>query len=178
MIMNYRYFRSSRLGLALMVVATGCLSVPAAEAAEPGYNSTFHREPQGPIFKTLDALAGGIESILERTVLSRRKTGSCDAAGCDAIGCDDACDAVTLQQLEPLPRRGIAPGQPLRRPLPQVPADRRVGPPVLSSEKGWIESFTPSPPSSIHGQPRPATPQNQHYDTLPDPFLDDPQYSR
>lgn len=89
--MQYRQDWTKRIGLALVVAATGSLAADTAEAA--GHKG---RSGHGPIFKTLDALAGGIEAVLERTVLSGRK-----ASACDAAGCDDACDHGTLQQFDP-----------------------------------------------------------------------------
>src|SRR5690606_10058774 len=64
MIMQYRQDWTKRIGLALVVAATGSLAADTAEAA--GHKG---RSGHGPIFKTLDALAGGIEAVLERTVL-------------------------------------------------------------------------------------------------------------
>ncbi len=93
--MQYRQDWTKRIGLALVVAATGSLAADTAEAA--GHKGrSGHGHTHGPIFKTLDALAGGIETVLERTVLSGRKS-----SACDAVGCDDACDHGTLQQLDP-----------------------------------------------------------------------------
>jgi len=91
--MQYRQNWTKRIGLALVVAAAG--SIAADTAAAAGHKGRSGHGHHGPIFKTLDALAGGIESVLERTVLSGRKSSACDAAGCD-----DACDHGTLQQLD------------------------------------------------------------------------------
>jgi hypothetical protein len=195
MINHYRRLGIGRLGLTLVVTAAGCLSVPSAEAAGPNRSSDGWT-PQGPIFRTLDALAGGIETVLQRTVLSRR-----NSSGCDALGCDDACDQLTLQQLEPRQHQGVPPqyapqppghsvmptepphpfsdmqslpyGQAPPRALPRVPTDQRFHQPAYANEERWHEGFAP-PPSNRNGQPQQTVPPQQ-YDSLPNPFLDDPQ---
>lgn len=73
--------------------------------------------PDGPIFKTLDALAGGIEKL---TGLDQCPSSGCDSGcGCDAgpSGCDDACDAAMIQELSapvyvPAPSYSPTPAQP------------------------------------------------------------------
>jgi hypothetical protein len=81
-------------GWLVIAAAFGCLSdAPAAKGSDGP--TIFNRKPSGPIFKTLDALAGGIELVLEKTVLGHSKT----KRGCDAQSCDDGCDAIMLHEL-------------------------------------------------------------------------------
>lgn len=117
--MQYRQDWTKRIGLALVIAATGSLAADTAEAA--GHQGrSGHGHTHGPIFKTLDALAGGIESVLERTVLSGRKS-----SACDAISCDDACDHGTLQLLDPYWASGVndvqAPKSSSDEPAPRAP---------------------------------------------------------
>jgi hypothetical protein len=184
--MNYRHCWSRRVGMPLIIAAALCWS-PAAEAG--GHGSGW--QPQGPIFKTLDALAGGIESVLRRTGVTAGQRAACDGIGCDAIRCDDGCDHTTLRQLEghPLPSMGHGPSvqskfqaaQPLPRSaeplqaLPRVPTDRSD----LSAQDSWIDSFVPSPPSGQSAQPPRVAPRSPASPSgLPNPFLDDPQSRR
>ncbi len=171
--MQYRQYWTKRIGLALVVAATGSLATDSAEAA--GHKGrSGHGQPQGPIFKTLDALAGGIESVLERTVLSGRKSSACDAAGCD-----DACDHGTLQQLDAYWSPGASYGQgPMSfsdESTPQIPqayaqphsygqpqAQPSSAPPVpngSSTSNGLVPSrpLAPSPQSVPSIQPVPRT---------------------
>ena len=87
--------QGKRWGLSALAATVCCLGGPASSFAGDG-PSLFGRKPSGPIFKTLDAFAGGIELVLEKTVLRHGK----GKHGCDSISCDDGCDAITLHELE------------------------------------------------------------------------------
>lgn len=184
--------QAKRWGSVALVATMGCLANTAISHAGDG-PQMFSRQPSGPIFKTLDTFAGGIEFVLEKTVLGHGKK----KKGCDAQSCDDGCDAVTLHQLnmhhngnvavpqaiEPLP----PPSGPMHSmPTESVPPIMDVEPtfdrpirksvpqpmPELSTDDGWIDSFAPSTPSrnAAPGRRAPAAD-----DALPNPFEDDPQ---
>lgn len=87
--------QGKRWGLSALAATVCWIGGPAAAFAGDGPGA-FGRKPQGPIFKTLDAFAGGIELVLEKTVLSSGK----GKRGCDSQSCDDGCDAITLHQLD------------------------------------------------------------------------------
>lgn len=128
--MTVRQGRSWRL---LAVAATlGFLGdAPISRAADGP--SIFNRKPSGPIFKTLDAFAGGIELVLEKTVLGHSKP----KRVCDSQSCDDGCDAVMLHELN-LPRGSKVavpeayPSDPPEPPMHSMPADS--APPMVQIE--------------------------------------------
>ena len=125
------------------------------------------------IFKSLDAIAGGIEKAL----------GLEKSSGCDALGCDDACDAANMQDLmmpmhpAEIPMNGhSAPA--LSAPIvttphvsapPSAPIDvRPMGPPAYHSPRA-----VPSGPSAT--QPMaPAQPAVPSGPSLGAPGMDAP----
>lgn len=152
-----------------------------------GYGREYEswRPPQwrpGPIYQTLDAVAGGIEKLFR---LDRRSAphGARRPGGDSA--CDDGCDAATLLLIDsggglPLPL-DPADDRDLSEPLePFEPDVRRTPPP-----SGVAPSVRPSPPRTRPLPPppgRPAVPpppQRQEpdggsiFDALGDPFEDD-----
>jgi hypothetical protein len=148
-IMNHRRFRISRLGLPLVVAAAGCVTSTTADARGPRLGSgAGPGAPQGPIFKTLDAMAGGIEYVLERTVLAQRTQRR--SSSCDAIGCDDACDHLTLQQLEPM---AIGGPQGQRMPHPHLQGAAPLQHPG---------DFSHGDDQHLHAQPMHAHPMHAH----------------
>ena len=133
----------------------------------------------GPIYQTLDAVAGGIEKLFR---LDRRSAGHGARWPGGDSGCDDACDAATLLLIEsgggsPRP---LAPGDDRDRPGPLVPDVRQAPAPG-----GAAPSVRPSPPRTRPlppppGQPAvPPPPPRQDpdggsiFDALGDPFEDD-----
>lgn len=87
--------QGKRWGLSALAATICCFHLPATSHAGDG-PSIFTKKPNGPLFKTLDAFAGGIEHVLEKTVLRHGK----GKQGCDSQSCDDGCDAIMLHQLE------------------------------------------------------------------------------
>ncbi len=87
--------QGKRWGLSALAATVCWIGGPVASLAGDG-PSVFGWKPQGPILKTLDAFAGGIELVLEKTLLSNGKS----RRGCDSPSCDDGCDAITLHQLD------------------------------------------------------------------------------
>ena len=91
------------------------------------------------IYKSLDALAGGIEKVL----------GLDKSCGCDEFGCDDACDAATMQELMMMP---VEPMQ-----LPSVTHSHSTpSAPVLAAP------HVPAPPSGPPVDVRPMGPPAYH----------------
>lgn len=142
----------------LLAMATmfGCVGSAANLAAADGPN-VFNRQPSGPIFKTLDALAGGIEMVLEKTVLGHSKA---NRGSCDSQACDDGCDAIMLHELN-LPRSSkiavpeayqpLSPSESLMDPVavPSAPSMRQVDPtfdrPMRKTLPRPMPESTPSP---------------------------------
>jgi len=83
-----------RNATAALIATVVCLS-PGGNLQAGNGGGIFGGDPRGPVFKTLDVVAGGIESVLERTVLAGGKA----KRGHSSPACDDACDAATLHQL-------------------------------------------------------------------------------
>ncbi|MGV3486670.1 MAG: hypothetical protein ACO1RT_19790 [Planctomycetaceae bacterium] len=189
----------------------------------------------GPIYRTLDALAGGIEKVIDVAAAVKQR-GSSSAGPL----CDDACDAMMMDELTALPPYDVmppgaveyaAPGfsdmtppQEMMPPetlspaptrdqssrrlmaprMPSPPADMSRGkrpaqappaaaPATRGADDEWIESFsTESERPNGSAVPRRATdPQSkpkanpgalrspaETYDSLPNPFMDDPQSRR
>lgn len=199
-----------------------------AAAVLPNSNCLAGGHEHGPIYRTLDALAGGIEKVID--VAAAAKHRSC--LNKEPL-CDDACDSMMMGELvelssaagSPLPEMEMVPMQPytaspavidpsapdsLSRPkplmAPRIPTPPRDTPRVArptpapqpvptprSADDEWIESFspqTPSPGTPTAPRRSPQTQPNSRpgarslrspaetYDSLPNPFLDDPQSSR
>jgi len=136
--------QGKRWGLSALAATVCWLGGSAASLAGDG-PGVFGRIPQGPIFKTLDAFAGGIERVLEKTVLSNGKA----KRGCDSPSCDDGCDAITLHQLDLY--RG---GQMAVPPMPPMPG--HAVPPMIDVEP----TFDP-PVRKTLPQPMPESTQLQ-----------------
>jgi len=90
-----------RYATAILMAAVVCSS-SAGRLQAGNDGGIFGGDPRGPVFMTLDAVAGGIESVLERTVLAGGKA----KRGHGSPACDDACDAATLHQLNSSHRQG------------------------------------------------------------------------
>lgn len=92
-----------RWGLLAMAATLGWAgdATTAFAANGPGI---LDRKPSGPIFKTLDAFAGGIELVLEKTVLKNTRK----KHGCDSQSCDDGCDTIMLHELSMPPGSKVA----------------------------------------------------------------------
>ena len=148
--------------------AGGCHCQQPAEFPGPSYCQCesgwgHQRREPGPIYKTLDAFAGGIEKLLQLD-------GSSGSAACD-----DACDAAMVRELSqpafppaPLPPQPGAAPQRHRRVIPHgelpAPASPQHAEPMrMSSPK-----FQPLSPESGSGAQE-AAPR----DGASDPFLDD-----
>ncbi len=155
------------------------LGMLIATSSTMAMSSVTASENHGPIYRTLDALAGGIEKVLGLSATQR-------ASWCDQESCDDGCDAITAMQLEmPLP--------PIHRPAnpPMPPSDFRVTPPSMvptpppmmpqAADDDWLDGFSPPIEGTpMRPQPSPVPmPQTVNpYDALPNPFMDDPQSRR
>lgn len=114
----------------------------------------------GPIYRTLDAVAGGIERLFG---LKKR------SHACDAFGCDDACDAAT-------PHSMLPPGEFL--PMERSPQPMRSTP--RPSTGGGLPATPPQPVEPRQqppSRPLPPPPVQQEeesiFDALSDPFKDD-----
>ena len=177
--------RIARVGIAVLIAAsTGLANTPSTWAA--GGSGFFPGHPPGPVYKTLDAVAGGIEIVLERTVLAGRPRHGCDTIGCDSRGCQaPGCDRMMqyplddMSRMVPVPQRQSAPAARSQRP-PSRAADGdspssdepRSGAPGLSTEEDWFDSFSPSENErSERGYPRRLDPTSP----TADPFRDDSQ---
>ncbi len=161
---------SRRLHWAKLALAVAAGSLPLADRAmAAGGSCGCHSQrgcgdacceprPGGPIFKTLDTLAGGIETVLQKTVLNRNASLFSGRGG--KRSCDDACDAMIAHShghphadLVPLP-----PANAHAAPLPQAQsaAPQRPGVPTLLPESQPEVNHVPpamaGPPSS--GRPR------------------------
>ena len=105
--LNHRSSRSSALKRRFAVAVTlgAAIASPAgvvastASAADcdrafftcDGYASAGTSREHGPIYKTLDAVAGGIEKVFGLDKRHHR--------GCDAGSCDNGCDAAAMHEL-------------------------------------------------------------------------------
>lgn len=126
--------------------------------------------PNGPVFRTLDSIAGGIDTALDQALRLgrglRRGIVARPPRGCDQLLCDDACDAVTLRQLTAdddeiqLPRWDNPDGN--RQKL----TDPSLGLPVVPRDDA------PPQPEML-----PRTDDGQRLHPPTDPFSDDPQSS-
>lgn len=136
-----------------------------------------------PIYKALDAVAGGIEKVLG---LDKIHCGpGCDA-GCDEVFCDDGCDAATLYELsqpsepqyfhQPQPIAPAAPVHQAPRAVPAPPAYRShdLYPSDSQAPRMQMRMGEPSfsEPQPMH-QPQTIAPPVHPQESLPNPFLDD-----
>jgi len=202
-----------RAAVAIISVTTTVCGVTTGQCVAGGHS-------RGPIYKTLDALAGGIEKMIDVTVSMGRKSSSTG----DGTPCDDGCDSMTLTELgtiyrvnevevpmppmPPMPPAypaGPVESMPMVAPMPMpltvptpVPALRMNKPmpkpvpksaptptkPSSSPDDEWFDSFSPEPVSpntddgktSIRANGRPALRNPaETYESLPNPFEDDPQ---
>tara|TARA_R110002049_G_scaffold2750_4_gene21973 strand:- start:146656 stop:147849 length:1194 start_codon:yes stop_codon:yes gene_type:complete len=107
------------------------------------------------IYKSLDALAGGIESVL----------GLDESAGCDEMGCDDACDAATMSEMMfPIENAGpvhMHHSKPIHM-LPSAPS--HIPPPApRHTPAPSAVPLPPAMPTPIESAPR--NPSGQHLGT-------------
>ncbi len=195
--MNARQVKRWGLLAVAVAVVFGVLGDAPAAIASDG-PSIFDRKPSGPIFKTLDALAGGIELVLEKTVLGHSKV----KRGCDSQSCDDGCDAIMLHELniplgskmavpeahhpiktpgslaQPMPAESMPPmiqvepnfDRPIRRVLPEpIPEQKRL--PLPTAELSPI-SKTELPTAAPLSTPKlPAAPETPVQKKSPQPDL-------
>lgn len=82
-----------RCGLSALIAGLSIIGSGQMALAGGGHGK---HTPHGPLFKTLDLVAGGIETVLQKTVLAGKR----QSPACDSPLCDDGCDAVTLHELE------------------------------------------------------------------------------
>ena len=71
------------------------ITAMAGIASQQPPNCSAGHPAHGPIYRTLDALAGGIEKAI--SVAGRTAT---MGGACDSTSCDDGCDAMTLNDLD------------------------------------------------------------------------------
>lgn len=205
-----RPLRWSRLAL---VLVAGCVpwASPAA-AGHGGCGCSSHTgavagpccqpRPNGPIFKTLDTLAGGIETVLQKTVLNCNASLFPSRSVCRTQSCDDACDAIAMAPYgdlaAPAALHRSAPHSSL---VPLPPEDNFVQPleplttePSVLPRRQGIPSLLPSSPQPSSSQSsRPsqadttteqdfmdsfAPPSSEPGNRGSDPFRDDPQTRR
>ena len=132
------------------------------------------RQGPGPIYRTLDAVAGGIERVFG---LHSR------GHGCDEAGCDDGCDTATLHALMPGHGHPLPPGtafpHPGLIPVPsreaEVPSDRLPSHRPPSHRPPSDDSPSLRRPRS-ESLPEPGSDEDDpgsFFDTLSDPFEDD-----
>ncbi len=121
------------------------------------------RRGHGPIYRTLDAVAGGIERVF-----GLRSRGH----GCDEAGCDDGCDDATLHALMPGHRHALPPGTAFSHPG-LIPVPSR-GAELPSSRPPSDDSPSTRPPRT-ESLPAPGSDDDPEsfFDTLSDPFQDD-----
>ncbi len=217
---------SKRLTLAITVAASSLLSANAEPALAD-------HAAHGPIYRTLDSLAGGIECAISVTAkvgdrIMRRKTVTCDD-GCDAALLHELSHSPDVIQDKPAVRLPIAPPmsedaqdvgpesssdqmqmapvfpEPYRQPpviqarpiptpqsVPMRTAPRtqqnnrkpaNPTPPIRTPEEEWLDSFPAESNQAVPNDQRPGSKAprlrdpSETYDSLPDPFLDDPQTS-
>ena len=152
------------------------------------------------IYKSLDALAGGIEKVLGLDKSSR----------CDEFGCDDACDAASMHELmlpmapmqiesaapthvHPPARTHVSPAPMYGDSTPYIPTphyvpERQYAPSVPSPVPNEVEIPSAMPPAGSETievmpptheaipQPTPESQPNKDgslFDALDDPFRDD-----
>jgi hypothetical protein len=115
--------------------------------------------PNGPIFKTLDAFAGGLEKML----------GLDNCAPCDS-GCDLACDAAIIDDTM-WPMAPATTEQYTQPVMPSVPPETYTQPQPYTQ---------PLQPEGEHGQPQTPAPMSEPeaengglFETLDNPFMDD-----
>ncbi len=157
-----------RLALAGAVAAASfAIELPPLQGAEWQGTpwATYGRDHEavcrrpGPVFRTLDAVAGGIERLFH---LDRQQH------ACDELQCDDACDTATLRALE------LQPGEVIHLDRsPQAPAPDRQAP-----DRQRLEPLPPpGSPSNRRRQENRTRPETQEdgsiFDALSDPFEDD-----
>lgn len=166
-------FRAS-LALLAGTLASAPLGASAGDwegtpwAAYGGGGPVIRREA-GPIYRTLDVVAGGIERVFGLHSRGHR---------CDEPGCDDACDAATLQALTPGHGHPIPPGTPFPHPgfIP-TPSDQANGP---FREAPSFDPPSTRPPSTrpprTESLPAPGSGDDESgsfFENLSDPFEDD-----
>jgi hypothetical protein len=161
------------------VAALGCMANTTVSRAGDG-RGILDRQPSGPIFKTLDALAGGIELVLEKTVLG---SGG-GKRGCDAQACDDGCDAVRLHHLRIRPGSKVAvpeayqPLHPITDDRPLYSTDQDAVPPVADVEPTFDrparKSLPPQPAPMSEPSPAPTSRSNPSLEAQVPSFKEPP----
>ena len=166
-----RHAKPARLIASVLLVLGGWAAQPStALAADCGCNPwsqhrcdacTYDVGP-GPVYRTLDAFAGGIERLLG---LDKHP------AHCDRSGCDDACDAALLHEMQ-MPRGEVWEVAP-----PNMPSELR---PVRPAQPGSQGAEPRRMPPERDAEPLPSPEQDggSIFDALSDPFEDDSASSR
>ncbi len=87
-----------QLAIAIIAAITGVATLPAPSclAGKPAH---------GPIYRTLDTIAGGMEKAIDIAASAGRRVRgfdaqACDDQACDDQACDDGCDAMTIKELD------------------------------------------------------------------------------
>lgn len=153
--------RSRRIALAALLATAASVTVGQSVSRAGGHS-------HGPIYRTLDALAGGIEAVIDVATAARERGSKCDDGSCD-----DGCDEGRLHELQgpskhdlmmppalppsmsptvlPTEREMTPPNSPLL-PLPSDPPMRQVMP-SATPEDEWLDSFSPETVRTpIHAQ--------------------------
>lgn len=219
------YCLSKRLALGLAITSIS-LATTTSTAIADGHS-------HGPIYRTLDAMAGGIEMVIDAA--SRHGHG---AVGTGDASCDDGCDAMMMNEfseaegvdylpmppvehaspnvsthglpmapmatmphplppvvsaprvtaprmIEPTPMVSPSSRPPSSRPMPiptpqpaRVMTQPQAAPMAATPDDDWLQNFAPEPTRSV---PAPRTMRRspaETFDSLPDPFRDDPQSRR
>ena len=163
--MRLKQTPTRRLALSVFVASAGSL-LSANQATLAGGH--------GPIYRTLDAIAGGIEMAID-VATAKGKHGS----SCDETVCDDGCDPMMLTEMGPetqsydlmmpptLPHSYGTPG-PETTAIPQMqmrtaptPAPTPIpapapspAQPITPADDDWLDSFSPEPAPSASAPPR------------------------
>jgi hypothetical protein len=141
---------SRRLALSVILASTGTMLHGASIGFAAGH---------GPIYRTLDAIAGGIEKVIDVAT----STGK-NASDCDEAVCDDGCDPMMLTELDSsmeMPEASAPSHAPLPPAMPVQPAPHYDAAPLQSMpiEAAPMESYPAHPaPASPLRSPQTAPP--------------------
>ncbi len=129
--MRHTEFQSrKRSVLFAILIASGGTLMLAGQPCSAGDHG------HGPIYRTLDALAGGIEKVIDVAACAKQGMG-----GCDAPNCDDGCDAMTLESFNSMSdgsmpmasEMEVVPMPPSRPTAPHPMTPYQVSPPHMSA---------------------------------------------
>ncbi len=158
--------RRKRLGLAAACLATmATANLPATSQVSAGAPSCGCADEcdggcgreHGPIYKTLDTVAGGIEKLLFFSLKHRV------GGGCDEMACDDGCDAMTMADMMMYEETHVPMG---------------MAPPVLMQPS--VAHPSPTSPGHVHAEPSlpPQSPPRQIMRSVPAPSTYSPAPAR